>query len=704
MKYVKVAVLAQTKENFDTFTYSLPKDAEAKIGQVVKVPFRNRELYAVVLDYVKKPDFKTKEISKTIEIILPKHLITLANWMSEYYAASINSVIRTILPAGFYKKRRTGSQFTVRGSRKVTNNNCTNYKLTPDQENILDVILNNSEGSQRQFKKDSSSQICPEQGRSASQNDKKNKPFLLFGVTGSGKTEIYIRLIEKQIEKRMGSIVLVPEIALTPQTIQRFEERFPEQVAVLHSHLKETERQKSWNDIAEGKKLIAVGSRSAIFAPFKNLGLIVIDEEHESSYKQEQTPRYDALKVAEKISEITGAKLILGSATPRVESFYKARNGIYKFLHLGDRIHGEQMPNVNIVDLRKEYKAGNKSTISIPLQNKIAEVLDRGKKVLLLLNRRGASTYVFCRDCGYVELCPSCEIPLTYHMGVHSSQLTVHRNIKSIKSINYEPKAVNHLLCHHCNFKATPKTTCPNCQSLGFRYLGAGTQKVEFEIKKLFPKANVERMDRDTTEEKGSHAKLYEGFAKGKTDIIVGTQMIAKGWDIGDVDLVGVVLADVGLNFPDFRSEEKTFSLLTQVAGRTGRRKKRGEVIIQTFCPWNLAIISASDHNYENFYNREIQNREALRFPPFSELIKVYFSSNDPVSVSQESAKVKEILEKNMNKKIIQIVGPSPAFIQKQKNMYTWQMIIKHHGNITQDVLKLLPAGWSIDVDPSITI
>jgi len=649
MKYVEVAVLAHTNENFNTFTYSTPKNTMLKIGQVVKVPFRSRDLYAMVLDFTKKPDFVTKEISKTIDITLPEHLIKLAKWMNEYYAASINSVLRTVLPSGFYKKRRS-QKLEIGDWRLEIKKNIP--PLTADQKIVLEKI----------------------------NSPKTKKPFLLFGVTGSGKTEIYLRLIEKQIENEKGSIVLVPEIALTPQTIQRFEERFPGQVTVLHSHLKETERQRNWNDIAEGRKLITVGSRSAIFAPYKNLGLIVIDEEHEGSYKQEQTPRYDALKVAEKISETTGAKLILGSATPRVETFYKAKNGTYELLQLKQRIHGDKMPNVNVVDLRKEYKAGNKSTLSIPLQNKIAEVLDRGKKVLLLLNRRGSSTYVFCRDCGYVETCPNCEIPLTFHM----------KN--------------NFLLCHHCNFKAKPKTTCPNCQSLAFKYLGAGTQKVELEVKQLFPKANVSRMDKDTTEERGSHEKIYQNFAEGKTDIIVGTQMIAKGWDIGDIDLVGVVVADIGLNFPDFRAEEKTFSLLTQVAGRTGRRDERGEVIIQTFAPENFAIISATDHDYEGFYDKEIQDRETLNFPPFTDLTKIYFSSNDLSLAVKEAAKIKEILDNNMNKKVIQIIGPSPAFIQKQKNSYTFQMIIKHRGNIAQNMIKLLPKGWSIDIDPSITI
>lgn len=653
-KYVEIVVLTHTRENYDTYIYSSRENI--RIGQTVKVPFRNRNVYGVVVAFVKKPNFQTKDIIDILDIEIPRYLITVAKWMSKYYIASINLVFKTILPKGFYKKRRAQDQ-EIEDTK--TEDKEDKPPLTSDQELALKKI----------------------------KNTKDNKPFLLFGITGSGKTEIYMRLIEEEIKKGKGSIVLVPEISLTPQTIQRFKKRFPKEITVLHSRLRETERQRNWIDIRNNKKKIVIGSRSAIFAPFNKLGLIVIDEEHEISYKQENTPKYDTITVAEKIAKETGAKLILGSATPQIESFYKAQNNTYHLIKLEKRIFSKDTPSVSIVDLRKEFKAGNKSIFSLKLQEEIKKTLDKKRQVILFLNRRGNATYVFCRDCGYVERCPNCEIPLVQHL------------IYDLKIHNHQNRPfVNFLQCHHCNFKKAVPLLCPNCRSHAIKFHGIGTQKVEAELKKYFPKAKVLRMDKDTTKTSNLYKEMYNNFVLKKYDILVGTQMIAKGWDIPSVDLVGIILADTAINFPDFRSEEKTFQLITQVSGRTGRNNDNdnGRVIIQTYNPSNFAILSAKEGDFIKFYNREINLRKSLNYPPFTKLVKFEYSNIDYNKAEEESKKLASIL----NNYFDQIVGPSPSFISKQRGKYIWQILAKFNGSFPYDVVKFIPKGWSIDIEP----
>lgn len=646
MKYIETAVLTNTKGNFDTFTYSVSKETEIKPGQIVKVPFRNRDLYAVILNETEKPGFKTKKVDNFLDITLPAHLIEAAKWMSKYYYAPIHTVFRTILPSGFYKKRR--SDHSAVKSPLTKNRASANLILNPDQKRALEKI-------------------------EKSGND---KPFLLYGITGSGKTEIYLRLIEEGIKNGRGAIVLVPEVALTPQTIQRFEERFSGQVTVLHSYLKETERQRNWNALRNGEKKIVVGSRSALFAPLDNLGLIVVDEEHENSYKQEQTPKYDTIKTAQKIAEFNKAKLVLGSATPSIESYFKAQKNEYILLNLYKRANGSDLPNVEIIDLRKEFKGGNKSIISLKLQDLISETLANQKQTILFLNRRGTASYVFCRDCGYIEKCPDCEIPLTYH-GMN-----------------------NILLCHHCNLKKTSPVICPDCKGAAIKYLGVGTHGIELEIKRLFPEAKIIRMDKDTTKERESYEKIYNDFRERKFDILIGTQMIAKGWDIPNVDLIGIILADIGLNFPDFRSGEKVFQLLTQVAGRSGRGENPGRVIIQTYNPENTAVIFAKKHDFQGFYSCELESRKMLKYPPFSKIIKLIYEDSSPKNAENEAKKLSDLLRKEG----FTILGPSPSYILRLKGRYRWQILIKDAGKKPIDLLKFIPKAWSIDIDPKNTI
>ncbi|MCL4386885.1 MAG: primosomal protein N' [Patescibacteria group bacterium] len=662
MKYLDIAVFTKTRSNADIFTYSAEK--KVKIGQVVKVNFAGRNLYGMVLKEIRKPNFKTKKIIEVLKNIpiLSEHLIKTAFFISDYYAAPIGSILKTMLPAGFYKKRQASKQLppkadqplaeTAYSKQQIKNNK---FKLTLEQEEVLKIILNSNS----------------------------KKPFLLFGVTGSGKTEIYIRTIEEALNKGKGAIILVPEIALTPQTIRRFEERFPGQTAVFHSHLKETEKQKNWDQIISGEKRIVIGSRSAIFAPIKNLGVIIIDEEHETSYKQENTPRYDTRAVAEFITKETEAKLILGSATPRIESFYKGKKGEYTLLTLEKRIFQEKMPVVKIIDLKNEPLTKEHTAISFPLEQKISQILEEKRKAIIFLNRRGNSTHVFCEDCGFVFKCSDCDIPLTHHFNT----------------------GIRDLICHHCGYRRESFASCPNCKSPSILYQGIGIQKVEQELAELFPSANIIRLDKDSVQKRGSHEEIFNQFSKGDTDILLGTQMIAKGWDIPEVDLVGVISADTALNFPDFRASERTFQLLTQIAGRSGRGKSQGEVLIQTYSPENFAITKAKNHDFLAFYNDEVKEREKFFYPPFSKVIRLIYRNKDQDKASKEASNLYSILEKKLKKQYnfnsINILGPSPAFLSKLNGFYRWQIVVKFREEKDKKaILNEIPDDWQVDIDP----
>lgn len=478
------------------------------------------------------------------------------------------------------------------------------------------------------------------------------KPYLLHGVTGSGKTEVYMQIIEKCVSGGKQAIVLVPEISLTPQMVSRFRSRFGKKIAIIHSGLSLGEKYDQWKKIRSGEALIVVGARSAIFAPLDNIGVIIVDEEHEQTYKSEMSPRYNTHEVAHFRAKQYDSLLIFASATPLVTSYFKAETGEYELLEMKNRVNNNAMPEVFTVDLREELESGNKSVISRKLQEEIAKNLENGEQTILFLNRRGFSTFVSCRKCGYVAECPNCSISLKYH------------------------KFDNTLRCHYCGHTIKNYTLCPECKSKYIRYFGGGTQKVEEEIHKLFPTATTIRMDVDTTGKKHSHEQILKKFEQEKIDILIGTQMVTKGLDFPDVTLVGVISADTILNIDDYRSQERTFSILEQVTGRAGRSDKTGRSIIQTYSPENKAIQLMKEHNYKKFYHEELAVRKAMWYPPFCEIVSVIFSGSSE-NITKQCAKffAKKFADCDIQK--IQLLGPIPAYISKIKNKYIYRMIIK---------------------------
>ncbi|MCY7811795.1 primosomal protein N' [Bacillus spizizenii] len=480
-----------------------------------------------------------------------------------------------------------------------------------------------------------------------------HKVFLLHGVTGSGKTEIYLQSIEKVLAKGKEAIVLVPEISLTPQMVNRFKGRFGSQVAVMHSGLSTGEKYDEWRKIHRKEVRLVVGARSAIFAPFENLGMIIIDEEHESSYKQEEMPRYHAKEVAIKRAEHHSCPVVLGSATPTLESYARAQKGVYELLSLKHRVNHQVMPEVSLVDMREELRSGNRSMFSVELMVKLEKTISKGEQAVLFLNKRGYSSFVMCRDCGYVPQCPHCDISMTYH------------------------RYGQRLKCHYCGHEEPVPHTCPECASEHIRFFGTGTQRVEEELTKVLPNARVIRMDVDTTSRKGAHEKLLSAFGEGKADILLGTQMIAKGLDFPNVTLVGVLSADTTLHIPDFRSAEKTFQLLTQVSGRAGRHEKPGQVIIQTYTPSHYSIQLTKTHDYETFYQHEMAHRREQSYPPYYYLALVTVSHEEVAKAAVTAEKIAHFLKANCGADT-KILGPSASPIARIKDRYRYQCVIKY--------------------------
>ena len=480
---------------------------------------------------------------------------------------------------------------------------------------------------------------------------KRFSPFLIYGVTGSGKTEIYLRAIEEVLIQGQEAIVLVPEISLTPQLLSRFIDRFGENLALLHSGLGRGERYDQWRRIWKGEVKIAIGARSAIFAPFKNVGIIIVDEEHDPSYKQEEKLKYHARDVAVVRAKQAEATLLLGSATPSLESFYNAEKGKFHLLNLPERIEGRPLPRVEVVDVKKEG-----GLLSEKLRAALQKNIEDKKQSLLFLNRRGFANFILCPDCGLTFKCPNCSVTLTYHLRDRS------------------------LRCHYCDYRIQAPGDCPKCQGHRLQGMGIGTERLEQEIKSLFPGAHVERMDRDTTSRRRSHLQILKRLESGSIDILVGTQMIVKGHDFPNVTFVGVVSADTSLHFPDFRSSERTFQLLTQVAGRAGRGEFFGEVVIQTFNPDHYSILRAKDHDYIGFYQEEIQFRKALEYPPFSRFINFRLVGNSEKrtkGMAEEIGRIGQSLLKKGYGKGIEILGPSMAPFAKMRGKFRWQMLAK---------------------------
>ncbi len=506
--------------------------------------------------------------------------------------------------------------------------------------------------------------------------------FLLHGVTGSGKTEVYLQALAEVVKRGKKGIALVPEISLTPQTIERFAARFPGKVAVLHSRLSLGERFDEWQGIKNGEYDVVIGPRSAIFAPQPNLGLIIIDEEHDWAYKQKDIPPYyHARDVALKLARLTGATVVMGSATPDVTSFYQAERGRFRLLTLPERVtphEGSPLPAVGVIDMRDELKAGNRSLLSRALTGKMEKALGAGEQIILFLNRRGSSTFIQCQSCGLTLRCPRCEVALNYH------------------------EAENKLICHQCNYRMGLPPFCPRCRGK-YIFLGSGIQKLEQEVSSLFPKSRIIRWDSDTTKGKHAHEEITARFKAHEADILIGTQMVASGLDLPQVTLVGVVSADSGLNLPDFRAGERTFQLLCQVSGRAGRGILGGAVVIQTYSPDNYAIKSAATYNYNAFYEQEIDYRRKLRNPPFSHLTSLTFSHMNEAFCRRQVERMKKLIIEERDSEGITglgLIGPAPAFIPKLRGRFRWQLILRY--SEIPPFLAQIPIGrgWIVDVDP----
>ena len=660
---INKAIYNLEKKGLASTSLQIQTSIEKKYDKFVTLA-NNTITYESMLEIVGRRSYKQLEIGK---FLLSINEISLKELMTK-----TNSSLSTVKAL---EKRGVIKIFNKEVYRSPIKDNILPYEkpqLSPDQQYCVNTILS-----------------------SIKNKDEINK-FLIHGVTGSGKTEIYLHLVEEMIKEGKESIILVPEISLTPQTIERFVGRFGDQVAVLHSKLSFGERFDQWRKIKEGRVKIVVGARSAIFAPFNNLGLIIIDEEHESTYKSNMNPKYDAIEVAEKRCQQVGAYLVKGSATPSIESYYKARQGHIKLLTLDKRINNKRLPLVKIVDMREELNSGNKSIFSRQMYDSIEENLKKGKQTILFLNRRGYSSFVSCRQCGYVVKCSECSISMTYH------------------------RKDNKLKCHYCGLAINPPNVCPVCRSKYIKYFGIGTEKVEEFTRKIFPQAIVRRMDLDTTSRKGSYESILTNMRDEKIDILIGTQMVAKGLDFKNVTLVGIIAADISLNLPDFRASERTFQLITQVAGRAGRGDFEGKVIVQTYNPEHFSISCAEKHDYIAFYNKEIAIRREFHYPPFTNIISIVMYGENNNYVNKKIKEIYNILVESMRDKgledlIKDIIGPFPAPLEKIKNNYRYQLLIKCPDEFIEEIksiiewvcilnrnnLDLKGVKFNIDVNPS---
>ena len=557
---------------------------------------------------------------------------------------------------------------------------------------------------------DASSELHEQQPKT---QNSKLKTFLLHGITGSGKTELYLRAIGRAMRRGRQALVLVPEIALTAQLVRRFAARFPGKLAVLHSGLSLGERYDEWRRLRRGEALLAIGSRSAAFAPLPNLGLIIVDEEHEPSYKHDATPRYHARDVARQLAELTGSVLILGSATPSLESYHDARTGRLTLVTLGERVGMASdarglprsvalpLPPVRIVDMRQELQQGNRSIFSRPLQSALAGALQRGEQAILFLNRRGAAAFVMCRDCGHVIACPNCSSPLVVHYENDERRALNAEQQEPPSSFSVQPSSL--LMCHSCSHRELVPTNCPECWSPRIKSFGVGTQRVVEEVAALFPEARSLRWDRDSVGRKGDHERMLDHFLRHDADVLVGTQMIAKGLDLPLVSVVGVVAADTGLHLPDFRAGERTFQLLTQVAGRAGRRSAGAQVVLQTYAPEHYALQAAQEHDYAGFYTQEIAFRRQTGYPPFSRLVRFVYAGGSDERAERAAHELAETIRQvaaGLELGEWGIIGPAPAFFHRQRNRYRWHVLLRAAD--PQPLLEALrtPPGWALDVDP----
>ena len=692
--YAEVIINSEALEIDRPFTYKVPEEFnnEIKIGQIVKVPFGkgNKTSEGFILN-LKNDDnikFKTKNIAAILvkDPVIDEDDINLIEFLREKTLCKYIDAFRLLIPVGIMKgakakkkkvivlknedlsniknpdgyKKIVGFFKTNSGkytkSELINDHSISQYKLNKLIENEVLSIEEESvfRYNDRVYNKDSAKTLTIEQENIIREYiNSDDKMFLLKGVTGSGKTEVYMKLVERVLLEGKSAIILVPEIALTPQMIERFKGRFGVNVALFHSKLSDGERFDEWFRVKEGKAKVIVGARSAIFLPAKNLGLIIIDEEHENTYKSEQNPKYQTKEVAEYLSELKGCKVILGSATPSIETYYRALTGEMKLLELNSRVDNKPMPPMKVIDMRNELKGGNKSLFSRELFIAIQERLKRKEQIILFLNRRGFSTFVSCRSCGYVFKCDECDISMTYHKN-------------------------GLLICHYCGKTKREPRECPKCHSKYVKFFGAGTQRVEEEVKKYFNNVRILRMDVDTTRDKHSYERIYNTFKNGEADILIGTQMVSKGLDFKNVTLVGILAADMSINIPDYRAAERTFQIITQVAGRAGRGDKQGEVLIQTYTPQHYSLQYAVNYDYEGFYEKEFTVRAMMKYPPFGKLLLINGTSKKEELLKNFMHKItmmiKPLVESCLD---IEILGPIPCMISKVKENYRWQIVIK---------------------------
>ena len=685
-----VDVLIEIKaNNIDKlFTYTVPScmKEEIEVGKRVLVPFGKQKIEGFIIEIHNKKEisYETKDIIKVIDEkpVLNKELLLLGKYIKDKTLCNLITAYQTMLPTALKAKHKLNinkkyisylklndnyDQSLIKNDKqkeiveKLKDNEIIKSELTKISLSSVNTLIKNNviveikkeeyRLKNRESQKDIKHLLTKDQENAVNNIlDNDYKPILLHGVTGSGKTEVYLNVIESYLKDNKTAIVLVPEISLTPQFIKIFQSRFGDKVAILHSGLSNGEKYDEWRKIENNEVSIVIGARSAIFAPLKNIGVIIIDEEHSSTYKQENNPRYSALDIALFRSKYHKAKLVLGSATPSIESYTKAKIGIFRLIELNNRINNS-LPVVTLIDMKNEYRKGNK-IISEALLNKMNEAINNDKQVMLLLNRRGYSTITECKNCGFVLKCPNCDIPLIFHKNSNNSR------------------------CHYCGYATSKISFCPECKSKNINDTGIGTEKLECYLKENIKGAKVIRMDVDSTSKKGAHFDIINDFSNKKYNILVGTQMISKGLDFPDVTVVGVINADQTLNIPDFRSSERTFELLTQVAGRAGRSEDKGEVIIQGFNIDHYSIICASKHDYKDFYNQELAIRKKLKYSPYYNLALIKIKGKNFDECMNEGKKIVMYLNKQRMDNTY-IFGPSAASIPKINNIYNIQIMIK---------------------------
>lgn len=703
-RYANVIVDISMEKLDKTFQYRIPEKLTdvLAVGMQVVVPFGNgtRTLTGYVVELTDTCEFdplRTKEIREISRegVSLEGQLISLAQWMRNTYGATMNQALKTVLPVRKKVREKTRKRLVRTISTEEAENYLElferkhqtaryrllaalmdtpklDYRLVSEQLHLTASTVKKLEemgilktetvtmlrNPVRSFELQPHPFDLTEQQQAIADDIEKRlsagdkRPSLIYGVTGSGKTAVYLELIENVLKRGQEAIVLIPEIALTFQTALRFYKRFGDQVSIINSRLSAGERYDQFERAKQGEVRVMIGPRSALFTPFRNLGIIVIDEEHEASYKSETAPRYHARETAIERARMSDAFVVLGSATPSVESYENAQNGTYCLYRLEQRILGQTLPSVEVVDLRQELKEGNRSVLSRRLRCLMEDCLDKGRQIMLFINRRGYAGFVSCRACGHVLKCPHCDVSLSLHTG-------------------------GRMVCHYCGYEEQAKRECPSCGSPYIGAFRAGTQQVVEIVQREFPRARILRMDMDTTRNKDGHEKILEAFAEGKADILVGTQMIVKGHDFPAVTLVGVLAADLSLYVSDYRASERTFQLLTQAAGRAGRGREEGTAVIQTYSPDHYSIKTAAAQDYELFFQKELAYRRLMEYPPSAYLLAVYLSHREKEKLEEGAESLKKLILKRAEEKSIQIIGPADAYIAKVNDIYRKVIYLK---------------------------